>query len=101
LVPDVYQHDLENGKVIYFIDTAGVGDTRGPTEDLFTKIALQIALMCPSAIKAIIAVIEESQIETMRGIIFSEIAQTLFSICHGSDFHDSFFLFITKPSSDT
>jgi hypothetical protein len=55
--------------------------------------------MCPVAIKAIIAVVEEAQLKVNRGMIFSEIAQTLFSICQGGDFHDSFFLFITKSQN--
>ena len=54
LVPDVYE--LVEG--IFFVDTAGIGDNRGPAEDLFTKIAIQIAIKCSASIKAIIAVVE-------------------------------------------
>jgi hypothetical protein len=71
LVPDIYYLDLGGERKIFFIDTAGVGDTRGATEDLYTKIALQIAIMCPTSIKAIIVVIEEGNIPACRGMIFS------------------------------
>lgn len=43
-----------------------------------------------------IAVVEEAQIDTLRGVIFSEIAQTIFSICKGDQFYKSFYLFVTK-----
>ena len=91
LVPDVYQ--LAEG--IFFVDTAGIG----PTEDIFTKIAVQLAIKCSARIKAIIALVEESQIETCRGMIFSEIAQILFAICRGDEFYKSFYLFVTKKKS--
>jgi hypothetical protein len=92
LVPNFFK--LWEG--VYFVDTAGIGDTRGPTEDLFTKIAVQIAIKCSASIRAVIAVVEEAQIDTLRGVIFSEIAQTLFSICKGDQFYNSFYLFVTK-----
>jgi hypothetical protein len=58
-----------NGLVI--CDTAGFGETRGATKDVFTFLSVQMIIKASKSIKAVIAVVEESQLYgNGRGIAF-------------------------------
>ncbi len=76
LLPDIYL--LSEGTLI--CDTAGFGESRGVTKDMFTYLAIQMAIKASKRVKAVIAVVEECQLTTEKGAAFKSIAQTVSSI---------------------
>lgn len=90
LLPGIFNTKLSEG--ICMCDTAGFGDTRGREEDVFTYLAVQMAIKKARRLKAVIAVIENTQLTASRSEAMKQIASIASSLFEGTEFRSSFYL---------
>jgi ABC-type lipoprotein export system ATPase subunit len=96
LLPELYPISSD----LYICDTAGFGESRGLTKDMFTYLAIQMAIQSAKSVKAVIAVVEECQLTTEKGAAFKSIVQTMSSMFHETSYQSSFFLVFNKGTKN-
>lgn len=92
LFPEIYNVTED----LLCCDTAGFGETRGLTEEILTYLGVQMAIKAARSVKAVVAVVEESQLTSQKGAGFKSIISAVLSLFRGDSYQPSFHLLVNK-----